>query len=75
MTLKHRFIRFFTILLTTAIAGSVTFYSVMLVHNTEDPHYAKKIALVAMALILLSIITGGSILFYLKGKEDANIAA
>jgi hypothetical protein len=38
-----------------------------MIHNTEDPHFAKKVALTSMAIILLSVISGGFVLYKLKG--------
>jgi hypothetical protein len=67
MTLKQRIIRIITITLTIGITGFLTFYSVITIHNTEDPHFAKKVALTSMAIILLSIISGGYVLYKLKG--------
>ncbi len=67
MTLKKRIIRIITIVLTIGIIGFLAFYSVIMIHNTEDPHFAKKVALTSMAIILLSIISGGYVLYKLKG--------
>ena len=67
MTLKQRIIRITTITLTIGIISFLAFYSVIMIHNTEDPHFAKKVALTSMAIILLSIITGGYVLYKLKG--------
>ena len=67
MTLKQRIIRIITIILTIGIIGSLAFYSVTMIHNTEDPHFAKKVALISMAIILLSIMSGGYVLYILKG--------
>ena len=57
-----------TITLTIGIIGFLVFYSVIMTHNTEDPHFAKKVALTSMAIILLSIISGGYVLYKLKGE-------
>jgi len=54
--------------LTIGIISFLTFYSVIMIHNTEDPHFAKKVALTSMAIILLSIISGGYVLYKLKGE-------
>ena len=67
MTLKQRIIRISTIILTIGIIGFLAFYSVITIHNTEDPHFAKKVALISMGIILLSIISGGYVLYKLKG--------
>jgi hypothetical protein len=67
MTLKQRIIKIITITLTIGIISFLTFYSVITIHNTEDPHFAKKVALTSMAIILLSIISGGYVLYKLKG--------
>jgi|GEM_PF-6953931 hypothetical protein len=68
MTLKQRIIRITTITLTIGIISFLAFYSVIMIHNTEDPHFAKKVALTSMAIILLSIISGGYVLYKLKGE-------
>jgi heme/copper-type cytochrome/quinol oxidase subunit 2 len=67
MTLKQRIIKITTITLTIGIVSFLAFYSVIMIHNTEDPHFAKKVALTSMAIILLSIISGGYVLYKLKG--------
>jgi len=67
MTLKYRIIRIITITLTIGIISFLAFYSVIMIHNTEDPHFAKKVALTSMAIILLSMISGGYVLYKLKG--------
>ncbi len=67
MTLKQRIIRISTIILTIGIIGFLTFYSVIMIHNTEDPYFAKKVALISMVIILLSIMSGGYVLYKLKG--------
>ena len=67
MTLKQRIIRIITIILTSGIIGFLAICSVIMIHNTEDPHFAKKVALISMAIILLSIISGGYVLYKLKG--------
>jgi hypothetical protein len=67
MSLKQRIIRIITITLTIGIISSLTFNSVIMIHNTDDPHFAKKVALISMAIILLSIISGGYVLYKLKG--------
>ncbi len=67
MTLKQRIIRIITIILTIGIIGFLAFYSVIMIHNTEDPHFAKKVALISMAIILLTIVSGGYVLYKLKG--------
>ncbi len=69
MTLKQRIIRIITIILTIGIIGFLAFYSVITIHNTEDPHFAKKVALISMAIILLSIMSGGYVLYKLKGEK------
>jgi len=68
MTLKQRIIRITTITLTIGIISFLAFYSVIMIHNTEDPHFAKKVALTSMAIILPSIISGGYVLYKLKGE-------
>jgi hypothetical protein len=68
MTLKQRIIRITTITLTIGIVSFLVFNSVIMIHNTEDPHFAKKVALTSMAIILLSIISGGYVLYKLKGE-------
>jgi len=68
MTLKQRIIKITTITLTIGIVSFLAFYSVIMIHNTEDPHIAKKVALTSMAIILLSIISGGYVLYKLKGE-------
>ena len=68
MTLKQRIIKIITITLTIGIISFLVFYSVIMIHNTEDPHFAKKVALTSMAIILLSIISGGYVLYKLKGE-------
>ncbi len=68
MTLKQRIIRITTITLTIGIISFLAFYSVIMIHNTEDPHFAKKVALTSMAIILLSIISGRYVLYKLKGE-------
>ena len=67
MTLKQRIIRIIAIILTIGIIGFIATCSVFMIHNTEDPHFAKKVALISMAIILLSIMSGGYVLYKLKG--------
>ncbi|ODS31702.1 MAG: hypothetical protein SCARUB_03190 [Candidatus Scalindua rubra] len=74
MNLNQRIIRALAIVLTIGIIIFLTLYSVIIVHNTEDPYFAKKIVLITMALIIVSIMTGGFVLYYLREekREESN---
>ncbi len=72
MNLNQRIIRIITIVLTIGIISFLAFYSVIIVHNTEDPYFAKKIALTTIGLILASIVAGGFVLYFLRGKKKEN---
>ncbi len=69
MNLKQKSIRILAIVLTIGIIIFLTLYSVIIVHNTEDPYFAKKIVLITMALIIVSIMTGGFVLYYLREEK------
>jgi TRAP-type C4-dicarboxylate transport system permease small subunit len=72
MNLNQKIIRIITIVLTIGIISFLASYSVILVHNTEDPYFAKKIALITIGLILVSIVAGGFVLYCLRGKKKGN---
>ncbi len=72
MNLNQKIIRIITIVLTIGIISFLASYSVIIVHNTEDPYFAKKIALITLGLILVSIVAGGSFLYFLGGKKKGN---
>jgi uncharacterized membrane protein len=69
MSFKQRIIKAVTLISTISIIGFLTFYCVNSIHNTEDPHYAKKIALITITLILLSIMMYCFVVYYIKGEN------
>lgn len=70
MNINHgRIIKIFVIILTISIIGFCTFNSLVKVYNTDDPLFAKKIALTTMLIVLTSIIAGGFVLYLLRDQE------
>ncbi|MFQ5712959.1 MAG: hypothetical protein ACE5GU_02905 [Candidatus Scalinduaceae bacterium] len=72
MNLNQKILRIMTIVLTIVIISFLASYSVIIVHNTDDPYFAKKIALITIGLILVSIVAGGFVLYFLGGKKKAD---
>lgn len=66
---QKKIVRILVIVFIFCIIGFLTINSVVQVHNTNDPHFAKKTVVWTMMIIVATIAAGCVALYYLRGQK------